>query len=171
MCRAHQNGPPPNDMIVTLRLSTNPCSRKPCWKAFRNFAKVRGVPLLSHPITGIVGCCARETSGHAAADPATTLIKSRRRIAFPEAQDHAKTLQITAGICDRRNGVQRSFCGATDFSPACPLWVKSEHQRSFRQCPLYPRKRTSDSGPRITFDAPTPAAWRYLLRSAGPHLG
>ena len=24
----------------------------------------------------------------------------------------------------------------------CPLWVKSRHQRTFGQCPLYPRKRT-----------------------------
>src|SRR6516165_9781207 len=23
-----------------------------------------------------------------------------------------------------------------------PLWVKSRHRRAFRQCPLYPRKRT-----------------------------
>jgi len=35
----------------------------------------------SNPIIGIAGCCARAASGHAAADPAIILMKSRRRIA------------------------------------------------------------------------------------------
>ena len=34
-------------------------------------------------------CCARAASGHEVADPAITLMKSRRRIACPEAQDYA----------------------------------------------------------------------------------
>jgi len=37
------------------------------------------------------GCCARVVSGHAAADPAIPLMRSRRRIACPEAHDYAKT--------------------------------------------------------------------------------
>ena len=36
-------------------------------------------------------CCARAANGQAAADPATPLMRSRRRIARPEAQDYAKT--------------------------------------------------------------------------------
>src|SRR6516164_9044645 len=52
---------------------------------------------------------------------------------------------ITAGICDRRNGVRPSFCVATILRTECPLWVKSRHRTAFRQCPLYPRKRTSRS--------------------------
>jgi hypothetical protein len=36
----------------------------PCWKALRNFEKVRGVPLLSQPITDIAGCCACARAGH-----------------------------------------------------------------------------------------------------------
>jgi hypothetical protein len=35
-------------------------------------------------------------------------MKSRRRIAFPEAEDHANYV-ITAGIYDSRNGVQGQF--------------------------------------------------------------
>jgi uncharacterized protein YchJ len=31
-----------------------------------------------YPITGIAGCCARAVSGHAAAAPATSVMKSRR---------------------------------------------------------------------------------------------
>jgi hypothetical protein len=33
--------------------------------------------LLSHPITGIAGCCARATSGHVAAPP-SSVMNSRR---------------------------------------------------------------------------------------------
>src|SRR6202011_4062507 len=33
-----------------------------------------------NPITGIAGCCARAASGHATAEPAIALMKSRRRI-------------------------------------------------------------------------------------------
>jgi hypothetical protein len=34
---------------------------------------------------------------------------------------------ITVGICDRRNGVQRSYCTAPILNRSCPLWVKSGH--------------------------------------------
>jgi ABC-type uncharacterized transport system substrate-binding protein len=40
------------------------------------------VPLMN-PITGIVDCCARATSGHATAPPPITLMKSRRLIVAP----------------------------------------------------------------------------------------
>jgi hypothetical protein len=43
--------------------------------------------VLRNPITGIAGGCACAASGHAAADPAITLMKSRRRIAFPKAKN------------------------------------------------------------------------------------
>ena len=36
-------------------------------------------------VGGLPACCARAASGHATADPATTLMKSRRRVAFPKA--------------------------------------------------------------------------------------
>src|SRR5262249_24924273 len=63
--------------------------------------------LINTPIRRIrSACCARAASGQVAAEPTITLRKSRRRIAFPKAQDHANPSMITAGICDRRNGVQ-----------------------------------------------------------------
>jgi len=41
------------------------------------------------------------------------LALERRRIVHPKAQDYADFQnEITAGICDRRNGGQRSFCAA-----------------------------------------------------------
>jgi hypothetical protein len=66
----------------------------------------------------------------AAAEPAITLMKSRRRIAFPKAQDHAKYVSITAGICFQRNGIQGSVCASAILSRSCPLWVKSRHWRA-----------------------------------------
>ena len=78
---------------------------------------------------------------HAVADPTIALTKSRRRIAFPKAQDHAN-YAITAGICDGRNGGRGSVCAAAIPSCSCPLWVKSGHSVRSRQCPLYPQKRT-----------------------------
>jgi len=44
-----------------------------------------GVSGLKIPITRIAGCCARAAGGHTTADPATALMKSRRRIAFTKA--------------------------------------------------------------------------------------
>ena len=42
---------------------------------------------INRPIraTLVPSCCARAVSGHTAADPAITVMKSRRRIAFPKA--------------------------------------------------------------------------------------
>jgi len=50
---------------------------------------------------------------------------------------------ITAGICERRNGVSGSVCGAAILQLECPLWVKSRHRRLSAWCPPYPQKRTS----------------------------
>src|SRR5262249_43464478 len=81
------------------------------------------------------------------AEPAKTLMKSRRRIAALKAQDYADFQSgITAGICDGRNGVQRSFCAAKVLSRQCPLWVISGHFGKSDRCALYPQKRTSWSG-------------------------
>ena len=49
-------------------------------------------------------------------------MKSRRRIAFPQAQNYGRNI-ITAGICDLRNGVQRSFCAAAIQRTERWLWV------------------------------------------------
>src|SRR6516165_4798673 len=71
----------------------------------------------------------------------------RRRIAKPKAQDYADFQSaITAGICDRRNGVQGSVCTVAILSRGCPLWVKSGHSLRFARCPLYPQKRTLRGG-------------------------
>ena len=49
--------------------------------------------------------------GHTVADPAIALMKSRRRIASPEAHDQRHDA-IRARICNRRNGVRSAGCSA-----------------------------------------------------------
>ena len=97
---------------------------------------------------GIAACWARTASGvQAPAVPTIPLMKSRRRIASPRGFRSAPTVAyrdaITAGIYDRRNGVQGSVCTAPIPSRPCPLWVKSRHDALKSRCPLYPQQRTS----------------------------
>src|SRR6516165_973387 len=65
--------------------------------------------------------CARAASGQAEADPAITLMNSRRCITAPKAQEHADNWLITSGIGDRRNRVHRSVCTASILTRSCPL--------------------------------------------------
>jgi len=70
-------------------------SRKPAALSPERAAATRGAtpdsaPGYKKPIWKIFAyCCARAASGHAVAEPAITLMKSRRRIAFPKAEDYA----------------------------------------------------------------------------------
>ena len=49
------------------------------------------------PTTGVAGCCACEATGQAAPEPTITLMKSRRRIAFLKAWDHANRMNDYSG--------------------------------------------------------------------------
>src|SRR5262249_15228757 len=60
-------------------------SAKPARKALAKLMKKGSPdsPLLSHPTTGVTGCCATTDNGQAAALP-SNVMKSRRRIASPK---------------------------------------------------------------------------------------
>ena len=63
------------------RRSDPQCSRlrlAPVGTGRRGNSSAPRVSLLSHPITGIAGCCARAASGHAAAAPPSSVMNSRR---------------------------------------------------------------------------------------------
>src|SRR5262249_23747388 len=62
----------------------------PFWKPPTQRASPWADPSRINPITGIAGC-ARAASGQAAAEPAIPLMRSRRRIACPGAQDYANS--------------------------------------------------------------------------------
>ena len=47
----------------------------------------------------------------------------------PASSPHGSNIGHRTGLCQPWKG--------------CLLWVKSRHRRAFRQCPLYPQKRTS----------------------------
>jgi hypothetical protein len=50
------------------------------------------------------GCCACAASGHEAADPAITLMKSRRRIALPEAGTTPSRTRLQQGFATDEMG-------------------------------------------------------------------
>src|SRR5262249_49071195 len=86
--------------------------------------------------------CARAKRGHAIAEPATTLMTSRRRIPAPRAK--STPMVITAYICDRRNGVQGGVCTAAILSGrvicdrcrilALPVYVRFARKADELQC-------------------------------------
>ena len=54
------------------------------------------------------GCCARAANGHVMAEPVTTLMKSRRRIARSKAKDHA-TMRLQQGFTTGEIGFRGQF--------------------------------------------------------------
>ena len=84
--------------IETFWPSVNPVSPSPRRKALSRSGRSFEVVAPRYPITGVVGCCARATTGHATDEPAIALIKSRRRIAFPKAQDHANVADYNRNL-------------------------------------------------------------------------
>jgi hypothetical protein len=63
--------------LITFRPSTYPVSLRPRRNSTKRQTSDCWDPLLRKPITGMVGCCARAASGHAAAPP-TAASNSRR---------------------------------------------------------------------------------------------
>src|SRR6516225_7753302 len=82
-----------------LRSSAKPVSARPARTAAKRSAKSSRDLALRKPTSGIAGCCARAKSGQATAEPTIPVTKSRRRIAYPKAQDHA----------DFQKGLQQGF--------------------------------------------------------------
>jgi hypothetical protein len=54
-------------------------------------------------------CCARVVSGHEAADPAITVMKSRRRIAFTKAGTTPNMTRLQQGFATGGMGSDRHF--------------------------------------------------------------
>jgi hypothetical protein len=79
-------------------------------------------------------CCVSAGRGQAAAELATTLMKSRRRIASPKGSRSASTIaygtRLQQGFATGGMGSDPSFCVATICGPECPLWVNNGHSRS-----------------------------------------
>jgi hypothetical protein len=106
-------------------------------------------------------CCARAASGQNEAEPATTLMKSRRRIAFPEAQDYADYGFITAGISDR--GLRVQLHGNNPEPLMSALGQKRTFERLDTMSALPPKADIT-----ITMPHPVHAAHRRAL-SAGQY--
>ena len=74
-------------------------------------AVASGEPLWRNPITGIVGCCARAGSGHAAAPPSRAM-NSRRLMGKPPVLTPSNKLRLSrvAGVV-RHNKIARPMTG------------------------------------------------------------
>ena len=73
------------------------------------------------------------------APPLMSVMRSRRLIASPKAQDKA-SCRLKIAHWKRPGAV---LCVTANFDRECPLWVKSGHSSASALCPLYPQKRTS----------------------------
>src|SRR5262249_12126583 len=81
-------------------------------------------------------------SGKAVTAPATTLTKSRRRIAFPKAQDQANRIDDYSRDLRLTKWGLGAVCTAAILSRSCPLWVISGHRRDISEGLLFARRRT-----------------------------
>jgi len=86
----------------------------------------------------------------------SSVISSRRFMCSPRARIRPYHGYVKAGLCD-----------TAKLQGQCPLWVRSRHQDIFAMSALSP-KADIGTGTCITFDAATPAAWRYSPRSFAP---
>src|SRR5262245_18921789 len=105
--------------------------------------------------------CARAAIGYAAAEPATTLMKSRRLIACAKAKTtptSASMQLIKSENFDQRNGVQRPICVAENLGGACPLWVTSGHMRRKSPCRFTPNSDRESGLPAKVMSALPPKA-------------
>src|SRR5262249_40621389 len=86
---------------MTFWPSMKPASFKPWRKeATRCVASASGASRRK-PITGIVGCCARAVSGHAAAALPRSVMNSRRLIVAPRGQNHAPHRLTAVRVLER----------------------------------------------------------------------
>jgi hypothetical protein len=115
---------------------------------------------LRNPITGIAGCCARAAMGHAAADPATAVMKSRRRITFPgcKATSGSSQRAINQEFAPGEMG-NGSVCAAESLSRECPSWVKGDGQA---------KRRQASAAPPVAAVSRTTANWREVPRAVNP---
>ena len=110
------------------------------WFAAKDSAVGSGLPL-SHPTTGSACCCARATSGHAAALPSrvslATITATRRRTRSPasagskETENSAKVIRFANRLCpsSRRSAVfvESAITPRLRHFPAIKLVTCSSH--------------------------------------------
>jgi hypothetical protein len=107
---------------------------------------------LRKPILGdVTACCARAASSQAAADPAITVMKSRRRIALPKAGTTPTWTQLQQGFAAAGMGSARYFAWQQSSGPNVRFGSKADigsasvdvrftpesgHCEVCRECPL-----------------------------------
>src|SRR5580704_5446181 len=95
--------------MATLRPSLKPPSASPRLNAASRGAKPSGVPSARNPTSGIAGCCACAATGHEAAAPPKSAMKSRRLIAQPLARTTQGMARYITNRADNSN-MRHSRC-------------------------------------------------------------
>src|SRR3974377_1745904 len=73
-----------------------------------------------------VDCCARAASGQAVAEPTITLMKSRRRIAFPEAWTTPNRTRLQQGFATDEIGFDGHFARQQSLGPNVRFGSKAD---------------------------------------------
>jgi hypothetical protein len=83
-------------------------------------------------------CSACVASGQTAADPAIPLMRSRRRIACPEAQDYANTPDYIRDLPPAKWGSEAALASKRQAAnrPQCPLSGVKRNHADILRCPL-----------------------------------
>src|SRR5262249_17885414 len=110
-----------------------------------------GERLLTNPIADIVLCCARAASGHAAADPVTTLMKSRRRIAFTKAGTTPNRTRLQQGFPIGGMGANRHLAQQQSRDRMSALGQKQTLQRILVMSALPPKADMGQHGLDVRF--------------------
>ena len=98
--------------------NAHPC---PLWVISGHSAKTRRCPLYPHPTTGIAGCCAHASSGHAAPAPPTSAMNSPRLIRSPHRRGRV-ALAALRGRASTRCPLypqKRTWIGTAVMSALC----------------------------------------------------
>src|SRR6516225_2037304 len=90
------------------------------------------------------GCCARAASGHEVADPAITLMKSRRRIAFTKAGTTPNRTRLQQGFTTGEMGFRVRLHGSNPEPPMSALGQKRTSAHVQAMSALPPKADISD---------------------------
>src|SRR5438067_7312647 len=90
--------------------------------------------VLRNPITGIAGCCACATSGHAIAAPPIDLMNSRRCMGCPQMRQSSTSSEDEGACASRRSSLAYVGSGSTaPFRAWCRVLPLCPNQRTLSQ--------------------------------------
>src|SRR6516165_2842844 len=106
------------------------------------------IKVLQHAAFAL-GCCARAANGQILAEPATTLMKSRRRIAFTKAGTTPNGTRLQQGFPTGGMGSDRQFAWQQSSRPDVRFGSKADIARGGQPPPIRSPRRQWQGRPRV----------------------